>query len=196
MPSQKVVIPVGIAVWLTALGSGFHRLAAYSLQPGETPPPTSITDWPTGLVIERSPDRPIAIVTLHPECPCSKATLSELERIATRSPSLRLYAVFEAYDSLPEEIRDSALWNQAVSIPGLTALTDSDGGIARMLGNKTSGEVRLFSPLGLLLFSGGITSSRGHAGENPASDAVIALAAGTSTTPQLHVPTFGCALDR
>ncbi|MDB6079961.1 MAG: hypothetical protein JWO82_3708 [Akkermansiaceae bacterium] len=192
---QNLVIPTGIALWLVALGFGFHRLAAYSLRPGETPA-VIVTDWPAGLPIERSSGPPTLIVTLHPECPCSKATLTELQRIAASTPSLRLYAVFETYDALPEEIHGSALWRQATAIQGLNAMIDAEGKIAAQLGNKTSGEVRLFSSQGTLLFSGGITASRGHSGENPASDAVIALASGSSTTPQLHVPTFGCVLDR
>jgi hypothetical protein len=53
--------------------------------------------------------------------------------------------------------------------------------------------VVLYSPNGELLFSGGITGSRGHAGQNPGEDAVIALVNGRSL-PLTHAHVYGCDL--
>jgi hypothetical protein len=193
--SRKAAIPAGIVVWMAALGFGFHRLTAYSLKPGVASSSLERV-WPSALRFSPAPDHCTLVVTLHPECPCSQATLTELARIVSNDNGLRTFAVFESYDSLPEEIEGSKLWQEAVAIPGLTAVRDNDGKVAALLGARTSGEVRVFSPNGSLLYSGGITGSRGHAGANPASDAVIALVTGKSTTPRFGVPTFGCALDR
>ena len=49
------------------------------------------------------------------------------------------------------------------------------------------------APSGELLFSGGITGSRGHAGQNSGEDAVIALVNGHSL-PLTHSHVFGCDL--
>ncbi len=52
------------------------------------------------------------------------------------------------------------------SIPNSTLLPDVDGVWLKTFNVKTSGHVLLYHPNGNLLFSGGITASRGHEGDN------------------------------
>ncbi len=78
-------------------------------------------------------------------------------------------------------------------LPRLTIRPDPGGEEARRFGVATSGHVLLYDPGGRLLFSGGITSARGHRGDNRGRDAVLdrmlGRAAGTAESP-----VFGCPL--
>jgi hypothetical protein len=68
---------------------------------------------------------------------------------------------------------------------------DNNGIGARRFGSSTSGQVMLYN--GQLLFSGGITASRGHSGENDGRSVIIALPTeGQAATNER--PVFGCRL--
>ncbi len=73
-------------------------------------------------------------------------------------------------------------------------LRDSDGAEARRFGVETSGQTLLYDAHGTLIFSGGITGSRGHAGENARSElALVALL--TQGRPERRASgVFGCPL--
>jgi hypothetical protein len=70
---------------------------------------------------------------------------------------------------------------------------DRNGVEAARFGAETSGFVTLFDVSGHLLFRGGITASRGHAGDNVGADAIVSLVNGA---PARHrqTPVFGCGL--
>jgi hypothetical protein len=85
------------------------------------------------------------------------------------------------------------LRRSAAEIPGVTVLSDVDGTEARKFGAETSGHTFLFDHLGRLLFSGGITQSRGHAGDNAGESAIVSLA-NTRTSSQTKTFVFGCSL--
>jgi hypothetical protein len=69
----------------------------------------------------------------------------------------------------------SSLWRSAAAIPHVTVVRDDHGLEASRFGAATSGQTLLYSANGLLLFSGGITGSRGHAGDNAGRAAILAL---------------------
>jgi hypothetical protein len=72
-------------------------------------------------------------------------------------------------------------------------LCDEDGFEAKRFGAKTSGQVVLYAPKGALLFSGGITVSRGHQGSNPGLESLITCL--TQSNPdRTPWPVFGCLL--
>ena len=72
-------------------------------------------------------------------------------------------------------------------------IEDPDGAESRRFGARTSGHVCLYAADGRLLFSGGVTDSRGHAGDGVGADAVVALVGGgTAGTERTLV--FGCLL--
>ena len=71
-----------LVLWVLAVGAGWAALARYEFQVVDHVS-TVAAHWPEGL-IERSTDRPTLVVCLHPKCPCSQATLSELERLLAR----------------------------------------------------------------------------------------------------------------
>jgi hypothetical protein len=85
------------------------------------------------------------------------------------------------------------LWRDAAAIPGVHPIEDIDGGEIRKFGAATSGQVLLYDASGRLQFNGGITASRGHAGDNDGRDAVASLL--RSGRAPLHTAfVFGCSL--
>ncbi len=64
---------------------------------------------------------------------------------------------------------------------------------AGRFGVKGSGHVLLYQPSGRLVFSGGITPSRGHEGDNPGRAAVISLVL-QGRSPVNRTPVYGCPL--
>jgi hypothetical protein len=77
----------------------------------------------------------------------------------------------------------------------VTVLTDEKGTEAAKFGAKTSGHTLVFDREGTLLFSGGITGSRGHAGANAGESAVLAALRG-ETMAQSRTLVFGCSLQK
>jgi hypothetical protein len=92
-----------------------------------------------------------------------------------------------------EEWGKTDLWNSATSIPGVKVMIDEDGVEAGLFRSLTSGQVMLYGTNSRLLFTGGITSSRGHAGDNAGRSAILSwLTSGSAATKQTAV--FGCPL--
>jgi len=93
----------------------------------------------------------------------------------------------------PADWTQSSLWQSEAAIPGVTVQTDPDGAQARLFGAETSGFVLLYNPRGQLLFKGGITGSRGHAGDNAGANAVVSLVDGQEVSLR-QTPVYGCSL--
>jgi hypothetical protein len=88
---------------------------------------------------------------------------------------------------------ESSLWQEAQAIPDVHVAEDKDGIEARLFASHTSGQTILYDGNGCLLFSGGITSGRGHSGDNAGRDSIIALVnGGKGERGQTSV--FGCSL--
>ena len=72
-------------------------------------------------------------------------------------------------------------------------ILDDDGREARLFHAATSGQAVLYDPQGRLLFSGGITASRGHSGDNAGRSSIVSLVhAGVPDRTETSV--FGCPL--
>jgi len=120
--------------------------------------------------------------------------MSELNLLASNCEgAASIDIVFVAPPGLIHNIESTELWQSATHIPGATLIHDSDGSLSRNLGAATSGQVLLYDAGGTLRFSGGITDSRGHAGDNTGRLAIESILRNqppiASTTP-----VFGCAL--
>jgi hypothetical protein len=178
--------------WFGATLTGFGWLSDYSNDAGNAGNPPTIL--PTDLGIATRPDRATLFVVLHPRCPCSRATVDELARLLARcGGAVDAHALFLAPAGTDPGWTHTDLWDQAAAIPGLDLLADADGRLEQRLGVLTSGHVLLYAAGGRLLFSGGITSSRGHAGDNVGEELVVALAGGERAEPGT-APVFGCPL--
>jgi hypothetical protein len=189
---SRALLATVVALWLSTVAVGFVRLRSYQSQPGVSASSTS--RWPEHCAIERRPNLPTLLVFAHPQCPCTRATISELERVAASCVDrLQIVVAFLELPELGEQWTRTDLWNSAAAIPGVEVRADRDGALARSFHAETSGQTLLFDAAGRLVFEGGITGSRGHAGDNAGEDAVVAFAHGTS--PECAAtPVFGCRL--
>ena len=178
----------GIA-WLVLVTAGTGKLMIYQNTP--TDPGSSPERWPAASKLERAPGLPTLVMAAQPQCPCTRASIAELARIMARAQGrVTTHVVFlksEAFDY------KSGLWHDAQRIPGVVVRADQGGLETRRFRVGTSGQTLLYSSDGRLLFNGGVTGSRGHAGDNRGSDAILSLLLdGRSGASKTVV--FGCSL--
>lgn len=191
IPSRSILGAAGIA-WAAVVGAGFLLLEVYKATPGVASDPSQ--RWPVASRLVADPARPNLVLFAHPRCPCTRASLSELERIMTRCQGLvTAHVLFVRPADSPGAWEQTALWRKASAIPGVRVLTDEGGAEAVRFGAATSGHVLLYSHAARLLFSGGITGSRGHEGDNAGRRAVIALLS-RGQADQAQTAVFGCPL--
>src|SRR5882672_4378468 len=62
--------------------AGFWILLRYSGAPGQSG--SALARWPDDAPVGLERDRPTLLLFAHPQCPCTKATVGELDRIAAR----------------------------------------------------------------------------------------------------------------
>ena len=191
-PHSRWILAPLTGAWLAAVAAGMGILIRYSAISGDVgmPPPS----WPSETSIARTARRPILILMAHPRCPCTRATMEELARLMRRmSGRIEARVVFYAPAGVAEDWWKSDIWTSAAAIPGVTAILDTDAVEARRFHVETSGHALLYDASGRLLFSGGITMARGHAGDNAGEDWVEAVMRGDPSIAKT-TSVFGCRL--
>ncbi len=182
----------GLALWGIFTAVGFAAMLTYTNTSG--PVTATPVAWPEGTWLQRDSTRANLVVVLHPRCPCSRATLTELEVILRHCRErVTTHVLFLKPDGFSDESVQSALWHTAVELPDVLVRADEKGQTARRFGATTSGHVALFAADGRRLFHGGITLGRGHQGDNLGRRAVIDLLTGATAQETEHV-VFGCPL--
>jgi hypothetical protein len=88
---------------------------------------------------------------------------------------------------------DAALVRDARALAGAVVRADLKGRESLRFGLTVSGQVALYSKRGELLFTGGVTQSRGHVGENAGRTAMMDLLAGRAPAVK-STPVFGCSI--
>ena len=182
----------GATLWLAGAVAGLWVLWSYENTPGEA----AITQgrWPTETRLARSPGQPTLILLAHPQCTCTRASLAELAEVLgrTRTPP-KTYVLFLKPSQFFDGWEKTDLWQTASSLPNVTVLRDDDGEEANRFGAVTSGQTLLYTADGELVFSGGITGARGHAGDNAGRAALIALLDHKEPSRRA-TSVFGCSL--
>ena len=185
-----------IFLWAALAVGGMGILLEYKQTPGAAAEAPST--WPMESVVPLDPQRPTLVMMIHPRCPCSRASVSELGRLLTRVGArlnTHVLVVLPENGELNED--NSELADSARKIPGVTVKPDPGGHESRRFGAFTSGQTQVFSPKGVLLFSGGVTPSRGHHGDNRGSAEIERIALATSVEGDvLRVSkVYGCDLN-
>jgi hypothetical protein len=181
-----------VAAWLALCVFGFGALALHDSRPARTGDAAS--HWPDGVRLGRDPRVPTLVLAAHPRCACTPATVDSLSWAVARSARrARVYVLLVRPRGKPEGWERTPLWDAAASVPGALVVSDPDGAQARLFGASTSGETMLYDENGRLMFRGGITGARGHFGDNPGREALLARLEGRSWRPAT-APVFGCAL--
>lgn len=182
------------ATWVVALAFGARTMFRYETTPGRNGQ-TSLT-WPAGSMVPQPTEKPTLIMLAHPHCPCTRASVGELAQVmAHAAGKVNAYVLFVKPAAAGAHWDETDLRRSAAAIPGVTALTDENGTEAARFGAETSGQTLLFAADGTLVFAGGITASRGHAGSNAGESAVLA-AINQETVSYSRTPVFGCSLQK
>jgi hypothetical protein len=84
MASRPILALAVLPLWLIASALGLVTLWNYSSAPGiaGTPP----IRWPTDSRLPRAAGVPTLVMVVHPQCPCSQASMGELAQLMTDAP--------------------------------------------------------------------------------------------------------------
>lgn len=189
---KRLALPIVLVIWLAAACGGLGAIARYSHRAG--PSAFSQPQWPPNSTLTFNQNHFNLVLALHPQCSCSNATLSELEKIISGSGErLTVHALVVLPENAPANWRESDLVAQLNALPHIQILFDRNGTEANRFSALTSGQALLFSPDGQRVFRGGITESRGHVGENAGEQTIVAL---LQRKPALcdETPVYGCNL--
>jgi hypothetical protein len=189
---KNVALIIFAAFWACVVAAGLAVVTRYENTPGkaEATPPR----WPASSRIPQPRGYPSLVLFAHPHCPCTRATMGELARIMAQSEGrLDASVVFFSPENSAPGWAQTELRREAAAIPGVRVFDDKDGREARGFGAETSGHTMLYDASGHLLFSGGITSSRGHSGDNVGESAIVSLV-NSGHADRKTTPTFGCSL--
>jgi hypothetical protein len=181
-----------LVLWLAVVGSATILMIRYSNTPGSGRPAPVV--WPKASQIPFDSSRPTLVMFAHSQCPCTRASLGELERLLAQVPGrLSAHVVFLKPGDTAADWEKTDLWRRASSMSGVSVYMDNAGIEARRFHSETSGQTLLYDPAGNLRFQGGITFARGHAGDNPGRTALQELLR-NGYSNQVETPVFGCAL--
>ena len=112
--------------------------------------------------------------------------------MARAKGGLQAYVLIWQPPGSPADWANTNVKTIAQSIPGVRVLNDVNGEESRRFGAETSGHTVLFTATGHLLFSGGITQSRGHEGDNVGESAIISLLDDEKMAAPRSTSVFGC----
>jgi len=152
--------------------------------------------WPANELVSLPSNKPVLVMFAHPQCPCTKASLGELESLVAKGKDrFDAAVVFYQPPGASLEWSNTVLIGTARAIPGVRVIFDRGATAAKQFGAETSGHTVLYASDGRLLFSGGITASRGHLGDNAGFDAILKLVKDDVIKSKVRsTPVFGCSL--
>jgi hypothetical protein len=181
------------AAWLAIVIAGFIALIRYASLPGAAA--AASARWPAASSLEPASDRSTLVLFAHPRCGCTRASLNELHRLQSRvaDPPLT-YVVFQLPKGVSDDWRRSDLWASAQRIPGARIVADVEGRESARFAVRTSGTALLYDRGRHLVFTGGLTASRGHEGDSFGQERLIALLEGR-VADRNDSPVFGCPLE-
>lgn len=192
----QMLIIVG---WLGLVACGLGALANYGATPGAVGEVPNV--WPTdaaeGLTLAQG--SLTIVLAVHPRCPCTRATINELERTLARAGEQpTIYAlIFEPaleVDTDPDEsFARTQIRTRLSDLPGVVMVRDPGSEIASRFGAMTSGHTLVYDADGSLRFSGGLTPTRAHEGPNTGSASLIELLNGGAAIAD-DAPVYGCPL--
>jgi hypothetical protein len=182
---------LGCVTWLLVVSGGYLVLLAYDQKSGTQS--AAPMKWPNVTSLKCNQKDKTLVMFIHPKCPCTNASLTELTKLMTHCPEMRSYVVVLLPTGFPQDWEKTYSWQRAAAIPGVTVLSDPNGRETSIFRAKTSGETLVYSAQGDLLFSGGITGARGHEGDNQGSDAIVAIVARADNRCN-KTKVFGCSL--
>jgi hypothetical protein len=192
-PAGRWLLAVLATLWLAACAAGLWVVWSWDNKPGESA--QAQARWPAGSTLTRDPAGPTLLMLVHPQCTCSRASLTELAELLARArPRPKTFVLFLKPAGVADGWERSDLWQTASGLAGVTVVLDDQGALAARFGAATSGQTFLYDARGALQFSGGITGARAHAGDNAGRSSLVALLNASSAPAVSRTSVFGCPL--
>jgi hypothetical protein len=120
--------------------------------------------------------------------------MRELNLIVSRcAGKVNAKVLFYRPENAPVDWETTDLWKSAELMTDVTPRADENGSETQLFNVTTSGHALLYGKDGTLLFSGGITPSRGHSGDNTGRLAIESLLRGDESVRRNSF-VFGCSL--
>ncbi len=187
---------VALAVWVICIVGVYDRFARYTFEGSPVLAPMA---WPSAAAqLGPFQDRARTLLFFaHPRCSCTPASAEQLRRVLSRV-SERPEILVLVYANAPLRPEATAAWKAALpdhlrAVPADRIIADPRGRWASLFGARTSGDIRVYDRQRELLFSGGITASRGHHGDSLGADALRDILNGAQEP--VRFPVFGCGLS-
>jgi hypothetical protein len=197
-PPISRIVPASMTVlWAVAIVVGSWSMLRHEF--AAATPALPVHDLPPELARLVPERKPLTLVlAVHPECPCTAASLEQLERLLAQNPdriqTIVLFWTDQGEFSAPA-VRQSRYWKRLAALPHVTLVPDSDGATAASLGAVVSGSLVAFDAEGRARFHGGLTASRGHAGSSRGLEFLQAIVEGKASPDVCSAPAFGCELQ-
>ena len=182
-----------LVAWGVAVVTLFGQLVSYSAQPGNDGHPP--IHWPHNSELKRDTDQWTVVIFAHPQCPCTRSTIAEFDRLRsklTSAPTTHIVLYHPAGQD--QEWTRGAIRTESSRIDGLNLFYDEAGAFTTRFGVQTSGHILAYAPNGALAYSGGLTLSRGHEGLSAGSVELLDLLNGKSEIKLTEYPVFGCSI--
>lgn len=177
--------------WFLVCALGFIKLIDYETRPGQLGEPPS--HWPTHSQLMRSSDKPTLVFFAHPQCPCTQASMTELSKLMAHiEDQINLNIVFYKPEKYDHNWVKTSLYFRAKKLTESVTI-DVNKQEIHLFKPKTSGQAYLYDRNGSLVYSGGLTASRGHEGDNLGSQRIRDfILKGKDVDKKFLV--FGCSL--
>ncbi len=189
---SRLLIFLGLPLWLAVIGAGSYCIVQYETTPAISDAPA--LTWPNNTSLIPQPDRANLVLAVHPRCPCTRATLDELAELVANVPKRIAVHVLVYRPRVYEgDWERTEIWRNAAAIVGVEVKVDEDGVQAERFGAISSGHALLYDADCQLIFSGGLTDARGHAGDSVGRSAILALL-DHSIPSRTRTPVYGCSL--
>ncbi len=187
---------VGLVAWVGVSIAGYFVVMQHEYQPGFMG--RRLAHWPADSKVDRSAGMTV-IAFVHPRCPCTTATITELNQAMRQANGAKLTAVV----FVPCGRESDSDWTEGQhirtirdDIAGARIYLDSDGEDARRFGAATSGTILVYDQSGNEVFRGGITAGRGVSGDNPGRRRLDEILRGDAIEEsKMSTPVFGCSLE-
>ena len=145
----RLTLSLLAAVWLIAATAGLLLVADYDSKPGPSARPPQ--HWPSGVSLTPHRSKATVLMFLHPRCPCSRASLFELARLAhDERDTLEMQVVFAQPEEVAVDWSQSDLWESAVANRDFRVIIDQGGTLAREFRVQTSGQALVYDRAGVL----------------------------------------------
>lgn len=200
---KKILALSIIGFWVIGTGFFIKSKIDFSFTPGKSSQFKS--DFPMQSTLSVIPSKYNLYVFIHPKCGCSVATLDNLKSLAHKqsylSDLMQIHVILYDPSESPKDWLDSQTVKDIQSWASqYPVIVKHDKSLQefKLFDAQTSGQSFLFDQNRRLVFSGGLTEERGHAGPSSSVNYILSVLSNKQSSTNQRLPaafttdTFGC----